>query len=476
MVEFSALPLTALAAVWQGGQGIQGGYLPVLSQGLGFNLDSSSSHGGVHVPLGIQVAVLILVWNLLGGGILLACQLTLHLLDAYQKNRAEWINNQEERAKGKGKGKGKGMGMGMKMGMGADTKVASSSSSSSSYQKAVDMCSRVFYLVDFDLPAFSFSALSTLGLGRKPVVKAHRLEPLGMDAYLGKAHLDDLKRRIEGLDGAQGEGKQEEGNWKHLSQKQSSQLSSHQWVCSNDDDRLCDFQSSGLQMLVKTVFEDVEFDDVRKFWIDDNFRANWDKCFVSSEKVLEFQPGDEQGQGQEEGDQDSASSGEIVRWVRKFPAFCSPREYIIARKSFYEEDTRTAYVISKSVDYDLPPKIKRVKEYYSSWRIRVVPSAREEGKWAVETMLLHYEDLGFPNSIFKLAMRTFFGWFITGLESNGLREYVKCNGTSTNRSTSSNSAGSKGNVGKAATVKGRPLKRWQMLSAFALVLMYKKFK
>ena len=91
MVEFSALPLTALAALWQGGQGIQGGYLPVLSQGLGFNLDSSSSHGGVHVPLGIQVAVLILVWNLLGGGILLACQLTLHLLDAYQKNRTEWI-------------------------------------------------------------------------------------------------------------------------------------------------------------------------------------------------------------------------------------------------------------------------------------------------------------------------------------------------------------------------------------------------
>merc|ERR1711977_574477 len=178
--------------------------------------------------------------------------------------------------------------------------------------------------------------------------------------------------------------------------------------------------------------------------------------------------------------------GEVVRWVRKFPAFCGQREYIIARRTFREkrdtqcgtcvENQRVAYVVSKSTDCDLPPKIKRVKEYYSSWRIREMASAQRTGERAVEVMLLHYEDLGFPNSIFKLAMRTFFGWFITGLESNGLREYVKCNGTSTNRSTSSNSAGSKGNVGKATTVKGRPLKRWQMLSAFALVLMYKKFK
>jgi len=260
-------------------------------------------------------------------------------------------------------------------------------------------------------------------------------------------------------------------------------------------------------MLVKTVFEGVSFEDTRAFYFDDNFRGNWDRCFMSSEKVLECSCKASRRKGlQGEGvaatgsagadaDEGSAGSvdggmcsrcGHVVRWVRKFPAFCGPREYIIARRSFYDAETDTAYVVSKSVDYDLPPKLKRVKEYYSSWRIRVVPSAQRPGETAVETVLLHYEDLGVPNSIFKLAMRTFFGWFISGLESNGLREYVKQRrgggGSSDTSSSASAKGGERGGKGarsqaksqdqlkgkvKASERRGRDSPRWKVLALCA---------
>jgi len=230
-------------------------------------------------------------------------------------------------------------------------------------------------------------------------------------------------------------------------------------------------------MLVKTVFEGVSFEDTRAFYFDDNFRGNWDRCFMSSEKVLECSCKASrrkglQGEGVaatgsagDDADEGSAGSvdggmcsrcGHVVRWVRKFPAFCGPREYIIARRSFYDAETDTAYVVSKSVDYDLPPKLKRVKEYYSSWRIRVVPSVQRPGETAVETVLLHYEDLGVPNSIFKLAMRTFFGWFISGLESNGLREYVKQRrGGGDTSSSASAKGGERGGKGARSQAKSR---------------------
>jgi len=260
---------------------------------------------------------------------------------------------------------------------------------------------------------------------------------LDLEELIGQADLEDFKRRLSTLKtqapAAQAAGSQErrrrrnnnnkgadEPGWKLMAKKKSSQLASQQYLQSNADDPLCGSRSICMQMLVETVFEDVRFSDVESFWIDDRFRGKWDRCFVSSEKVIEC------------GCHESCTKGcgEVVRWVRKFPAFCSPREYIIARRSFCEVDEdgwRTVYVVSKSTECDVPPKIKRVNEYYSSWRIRLVPSEQRPGEWAVETMLLHYENLGFPNSIFKLAMKTFFGWFIAGLETNGLREYVKRN-------------------------------------------------
>ena len=289
------------------------------------------------------------------------------------------------------------------------------------------------------------AARRKVGAGRRPSVS--------VDEHITRRDdLEDLKRRLRTLetegdddDDDDSERNRAEG-WHLLSRKTSPHLSSRQYVKSNAEDRITGYGSNSMQMLVKTTFEDVAFDDVADFFIDDSFRGRWDRCFVSAESVLEPTAERERDEkifsafSRDDGEEEegagacvgagAANGGEVVRWVRKFPAFCGLREYVIARRSFVEEDETTGakavYVVTKSIDYDaLKPKIKRVREYYSSWRIRAVPSPKTEGAMAVETALLHYEDLGFPNSIFKLAMRTFFGWFITGLETNGLREYVK---------------------------------------------------
>jgi len=266
--------------------------------------------------------------------------------------------------------------------------------------------------------------------------------------------------------------------WKLLSKKVSPHLVSHQYVMSNAEDPLCGSRSPCMQMLVRTVFEGVSFEDVEDFFIDDSFRNRWDRCFVSSEKLIECHEKEE-----DERPSSQIKGGEVVRWVRKFPAFCGQREYIIARRTFREkrdtqcgtcvENQRVAYVVSKSTDCDLPPKIKRVKEYYSSWRIREVASAQRTGERAVEVMLLHYEDLGFPNSIFKLAMRTFFGWFITGLETNGLREYVKTKGEKKNNK-------GRGGVEMGSDMSSRKGKGWKtlrnvVLAASSILLANKKY-
>ena len=248
-----------------------------------------------------------------------------------------------------------------------------------------------------------------------------------LDEVVTRADLEDLKRRLDSLEDPKN------ANWKLMAKKESDQLSSRQFVQHNACDPLCSPASRAMQMLVRTSFEGVQQRDVERFYYDDTFRGKWDRCFVSSQRLVGC---DEVGRGEEA--IDGGAGGEVVRWVRKFPAFCGLREYIIARRTFVEEcqetGARTCYVVSKSVPCDLPPKLKRVNEYYSSWRVRVVPSRHEGGPpFAVETVLLHYEDVGVPNSIFRLAMKTFFGWFIQGLETNGLREYVKQRGSGQGR-------------------------------------------
>lgn len=141
----------------------------------------------------------------------------------------------------------------------------------------------------------------------------------------------------------------------------------------------------------RTVMEDVTPELMRDFFWDDDFRPRWDDMLTYF-KTLEECP---------------VTGTMIVHWIRKFPFFCSDREYIIGRRIW--ESGRTFFCVTKGVPYPSVPrhsKPRRVDLYHSSWRIRPVESRKGDGQMtAVEVVLFHYEDMGIPREIAKIGVR-----------------------------------------------------------------------
>lgn len=159
-----------------------------------------------------------------------------------------------------------------------------------------------------------------------------------------------------------------------------------------------------------TVFEDARPEMVRDFFWDDEFRTTnkWDDMLLEH-TILE----------------ECAKTGTlVVRWVRKFPFFCSDREYIIGRRIWDVDGTY--YCVTKGVPRPSVPrqsKPRRVDLYYSSWCIRAVESRRGDGqKTACEIMLFHHEDMGIPWEIAKLGIRQGMWGCVRKIEP-GLRAY-----------------------------------------------------
>ncbi|XP_019057002.1 PREDICTED: uncharacterized protein LOC104804742 [Tarenaya hassleriana] len=141
----------------------------------------------------------------------------------------------------------------------------------------------------------------------------------------------------------------------------------------------------------RTVFEDATPELVRDFFWDDEFRPKWDNMLADS-CILEECP---------------KTGTMIVKWIRKFPFFCSDREYIIGRRIWNCE--QSYYCITKGVSLPSIPrndKPRRVDLYYSSWCIRAVESRRGDGlKTSCEVILFHHEDMGIPRELAKLGVR-----------------------------------------------------------------------
>ncbi|KAG9455234.1 hypothetical protein H6P81_008138 [Aristolochia fimbriata] len=157
-----------------------------------------------------------------------------------------------------------------------------------------------------------------------------------------------------------------------------------------------------------TIFEDATPELVRDFFWDDEFRSKWDDMLIYS-STLEECP---------------TTGTMVVQWIRKFPFFCSDREYIIGRRIW--EAGRTYYCITKGVPCTSVPrhnKPRRVDLYYSSWCIRAVESKRGDGQLtACEVLLFHYEDMGIPWEIAKLGVRQGMWGCVKKIEP-GLRAY-----------------------------------------------------
>lgn len=92
-----------------------------------------------------------------------------------------------------------------------------------------------------------------------------------------------------------------------------------------------DRQTGPPQYRSRSIFEDARPDTVRDFFWDDEFRmkAKWDDMLIYH-KSLEECP---------------TTGTMIVHWVRKFPFFCSNREYIIGRRIW--ESDGTFYCVTK---------------------------------------------------------------------------------------------------------------------------------
>ncbi|GLU08106.1 hypothetical protein SLE2022_250310 [Rubroshorea leprosula] len=114
----------------------------------------------------------------------------------------------------------------------------------------------------------------------------------------------------------------------------------------------------------------------------------------------------------------------IVHWIKKFPFFCSDREYIIGQRIW--EAGKRYYCVTKCVPYpglNKHDKPRRVELYFSSWVIRAVESRRGDGQLsACEVTLVHYEDMGIPKDVAKLGVRHGMWGAVKKLHS-GMRAY-----------------------------------------------------
>lgn len=171
-----------------------------------------------------------------------------------------------------------------------------------------------------------------------------------------------------------------------------------------------DPETGPTQYRTRTVFEDATPEMVRDFFWDDESRLKWDDMVIHA-AILEECP---------------TTGSMVVQWVRKFPFFCSDREYIIGRRIW--ESGRAYYCITKGVPcFSVPRRSKprRVDLFYSSWCIRAVELKRGDGQLtACEVLLFHYEDMGIPSEIAKLGIRHGMWGAVKKIEP-GLRAYQK---------------------------------------------------
>ncbi|KAJ6410926.1 hypothetical protein OIU84_007642 [Salix udensis] len=219
-------------------------------------------------------------------------------------------------------------------------------------------------------------------------------EQSNLASQVTEEDLEHLYQLVEVKDGGP--------TWMHMMDRSTSTMSYKAWRR--------DPKTGPPQYRSSTVFEDASPEIVRDFFWDDDFRPKWDDMLLYS-AIL---------------DECRTTGTMLVHWVRKFPFFCSDREYIIGRRIW--ESGRSYYCVTKGVPSSSIPrrdKPRRVDIYYSSWCIRAVESRKGDGQLtACEVLLFHYEDMGIPWEIAKLGVRQGMWGTVKKIEP-GLRAYQR---------------------------------------------------
>ncbi|KAI9087297.1 hypothetical protein K1719_030767 [Acacia pycnantha] len=184
---------------------------------------------------------------------------------------------------------------------------------------------------------------------------------------------EDLKFLMDNLDGKF----HESDKWETVTDKSNKNLSYYAKCCKPKD--------GPLKYLSMTMFNEVSFEVLRDFYLDNDYRKQWDKTVVEHEQLQV----------------DKSSGVEVGRTIKKFPLL-SPREYVLAWK-LWEGRDKTFYCFIKECQHPLAPyhrKYVRVKFFRSGWRIRKVP-----GRNACEITMFHQEDAGLNTEMAKLAFK-----------------------------------------------------------------------
>ncbi|RAL50945.1 hypothetical protein DM860_005301 [Cuscuta australis] len=187
--------------------------------------------------------------------------------------------------------------------------------------------------------------------------------------------------------------------WIHMMDRSTPNMSYQAWRR--------DLPTGLPQYRSRSVYEDATPEMVRDFFWDDNFRSKWDDMLIHAETLEEC----------------PTTGTMIVRWVRKFPFFCSDREYIIGRRIW--KAGQSYYCVTKGVPSSSVPQVnkpRRVDVYYSSWCIRPVESDMDGRLSSCEVILFHHEDMGIPREIAKLGVRQGM-WGAVKKIDPGLRAY-----------------------------------------------------
>ncbi|KAL8148470.1 uncharacterized protein LOC141708307 [Apium graveolens] len=190
--------------------------------------------------------------------------------------------------------------------------------------------------------------------------------------------------------------------WRHIMEGSTDDMSYQAWIREPE--------TGPPQYCTRTVYEDATPEMLRDFFWDDEFRLKWDDMIVHAETVKEC----------------PTTGTMIVHWIRKFPFFCSDREYIIGRRIW--EAGRSYYCVTKGVPFSSiarRQKPRRVDLFYSSWFIKAVESRKGNGQLsACEVILFHHEDMGIPWEIAKFGVRRGM-WGAVRTNERGFRAYQK---------------------------------------------------
>ncbi|KAF9668412.1 hypothetical protein SADUNF_Sadunf14G0000800 [Salix dunnii] len=181
----------------------------------------------------------------------------------------------------------------------------------------------------------------------------------------------DLKFLIENLD----EKLSENEKWENVTNKRNNLLA-YTAKCFKPKD-------APIKYLSLTVFENCTIEVLRDFYMDNEYRKQWDKTVVEHEQLQV----------------DRTNGTEIGCTVKKFPLL-TPREYVLAWR-LWEGKDKTFYCFIKECEHPLAVrqrKFVRVKFFRSGWRISKVP-----GRNACQIKMFHQEDAGLNLEMAKLA-------------------------------------------------------------------------